>query len=136
MHYDILFDTNRFNLSEVKSHFINDCCFGEDVAVWLRERLTALGMAVIEPDQEDWGWYIEATHQGKSYFIGVGGHPQEGALDKNEGEWRIIVEKHRSLRDKLTGKNKLMPDEEILSVIRSIVEREPDFRNVRQEQEA
>ena len=93
-------------------------------------------MAVIEPDQEDWGWYIEATHQGKSYFIGVGGNPQEGALDKNEGEWRIIVEKHRSLRDKLTGKNKLAPDEEILSVIRSIVEREPDFRHVRQEQGA
>jgi hypothetical protein len=28
----ILFKTNRFNLSKVGEHFINLCCFGEDLA--------------------------------------------------------------------------------------------------------
>ena len=40
MHVELLFfESNRFNLSEVKSHFINPICFGEDVAAWLRSRL-------------------------------------------------------------------------------------------------
>jgi hypothetical protein len=34
--FDILFETDRFNVSEVKRHFINPCCFGEDLAGWLR----------------------------------------------------------------------------------------------------
>jgi hypothetical protein len=37
--FDILFQTNRFNLSEAKEHFINPCCFGEDLAEWLPEQL-------------------------------------------------------------------------------------------------
>lgn len=41
---DILFDTNRFNLSEVKEHFINPGCFGEDLAVWLRAKLIERGI--------------------------------------------------------------------------------------------
>ena len=133
MHTDILFDTDRFNLSEAKPHFINDICFGDDAAAWLREQLLALGIQAIEPAQEDWGWYIEATHAGSSYFIGVGGNPQAGASYKNAGEWRIMIEKHRSLWDKLTGKNKLAPDEAILAIIRSIVAHEPDFSNLRED---
>jgi hypothetical protein len=136
VYLDILFETSRFNLSEVKPHFINDCCFGEDVAAWLRERLAEVGIDAIEPGQEDWGWYIEAGHNGQWYFIGVGGYSEEGAAHKNQGEWRIMVEKRRSFLEKLTGKNKMTPDEEILSIIRAIVEREPDFKGVRQEQGA
>ena len=39
IHRDILFETDRFNVSEVKEHFINPCCFGEDLAEWLRQEL-------------------------------------------------------------------------------------------------
>ena len=133
MHTDILFDTNRFNLSVVGPHFINDCCFGEDVAAWLRATLVALGMPAIAPAQEDWGWYIEATFASIPYFIGVGGNPHDGALDKNAGEWRIVIERRRSLWDKLIGKNKIAPDDPMLLIIRRITEAEPDIWNVRQE---
>ena len=30
--YDIIFTTDRFNLSEPKDYFINDCCYGDDAA--------------------------------------------------------------------------------------------------------
>jgi hypothetical protein len=130
MHTDIVFETARFNLSQAKPHFINDNCFGDDAAAWLRDKLLSLGIPTIEPAQEDWGWYIEATHAGSSYFIGIGGNPQTGAPHKNAGEWRIMIEKHRSLWEKLSGKNKLAPDEAILSIIRSVVAHEPDFSNV------
>jgi hypothetical protein len=31
----ILSRTNRFNLSKVGAHFVDPCCFGEDLAAWL-----------------------------------------------------------------------------------------------------
>ena len=133
MHTDILFEANRFNLSEVQPHFINDTCFGEDVAAWLRDKLLALGISATVPDQEDWGWYIEATYAGAIYFIGVGGNQQPGASDKNAGEWRIMIERHRSVWDKLTGKNTITPNDALLVIIRGIIDAEPGFRNVRQE---
>ena len=51
----ILFKTNRFNLSKVGEHFINPCCFGEDLAAWLRIKLSERDVEVREPYQEDWG---------------------------------------------------------------------------------
>lgn len=47
--FDILFQTNRFNLSAAKEHFINPCCFGEDLAEWLREQLAKKGVSADAP---------------------------------------------------------------------------------------
>jgi hypothetical protein len=44
----LLFRTNRFNLSKVGEHFINPCCFGEDLAAWLGGRLREKGVEVRE----------------------------------------------------------------------------------------
>ena len=41
---DILFRTKRFNLSTAKEYFINPDCFGEDLAAWLRDKLTERGI--------------------------------------------------------------------------------------------
>jgi len=133
MHHDILFETSRFNLSNVGDHFINSCCFGEDLAAWLRGKLLERGFAVIDPGQEDWGWYVEAQHNGSSYFIGMGGNADEESEDPDQGEWRIMVEKYRSLWEKLTGKNKMSESDELLAVIPEILEAEPDFKNLHYE---
>lgn len=133
MRYDLSFETNRFNLSEVKEHFINPCCFGEDLAAWLRGKLLERGAKVTDPGQEDWGWYIEAGCKGQSYFIGIGGNADEVSQDKNQGEWRIMVEKHRSLWEKLTRTNDLSKDDEMLTMIWEILQTEPDFKNVHYE---
>jgi hypothetical protein len=133
VHLDIVFDTHRFNLSEVQPHFINPCCFGEDFAAWLRARLIERGIPTIAPGQEDWGWYIVATLGDNAYFIGVGGNADETARDPNQGQWRIMIEKHRSLWEKVTGKNHTSPHEPIFGVIEDVLAREPDFKNVRRE---
>ena len=133
MRRDLLFETSRFNLSEVKAHFINPCCFGEDLAAWLRGRLAEKGLGVTEPDQEDWGWYIEVSYEGGSYFIGVGGNADEAGGDSDRGEWRIMVEKHRSLWDRLRGQNRASEADGMTALIREILEAEPAFRNVRYE---
>jgi hypothetical protein len=56
----ILFKTSRFNLSKVGEQFINPCCFGEDMTVWLRIKLAEKGIATSQPYQEDWGWELPA----------------------------------------------------------------------------
>jgi len=134
MHHDLLFETSRFNLSEVRAHFINPCCFGEDLAAWLRAKLVEQGAQVDEPGQEDWGWYLGAQYEGRTYFIGVGGNADESGEDRNRGEWRITIEPHRSAWERLTGRGREAPDA-MLALVRRIVEAEPDFANVRSDVE-
>ncbi len=131
MHHDLTFETDRFNLSEVKEHFINPCCFGEDLAGWLRDKLLEKGLEATQPDQEDWGWYIEANYRGDWYFIGIGGNPDEFGKNNNQGEWRVMIKKHRSVWEKLTRKNEMSGAEEMMNLIREVIEMEPDFNNVR-----
>jgi len=130
---DILFETARFNLSEVKEHFINDCCFGEDLAAWLQGRLNSKGMQALKPYQEDWGWEFSVKDSVGSYYVGVGGNAAEGAANKNQGEWRVMISKRRSLWDMLAGKNKLSASEPVISSIRTLLEAETDFANFHEE---
>lgn len=89
---EISFRSSSFNLSEHKEHFINPCCFGEDVAAWLREGLLQRSIPVSEPGQEDWGWYLEARHLERIYLLSIGGSPDTEDGKGNRGEWRIFVE--------------------------------------------
>jgi hypothetical protein len=128
--YDLVFETDRFNLSQPKEHYINGCCYGDDVAAWLRGKLAELGIQATEPGQEDWGWYMDVYHQGIAYFVGVGGHAEDESSG-NRGEWQFIIEKHRSLKEKLTGKNQMAEHEEILAILKGIIESEPDMTFLR-----
>jgi hypothetical protein len=79
----ITIETDMFEHREVKPHFINPCCFGEDFAAWMKRELAPLvddGFTFSKPIQEDYGWGLWAWH-GKDPFwvamsyVGVG--PQE-----------------------------------------------------------
>jgi hypothetical protein len=126
---DLLFETNRFNISQVKENFINPCCFGEDFATWLRGRLVERGLSATAPGQEDWGWYIYVQQGPQHYFVGVGGNRKQ----TGEGEWRIMVEKKRSLWERIVGKNGMTSSDSILSLIENILREQSDFLNVRRE---
>jgi hypothetical protein len=66
----ITIETDMFEHREVKPHFINSCCFGEDFAAWLKRELSPLtddGFSFSEPIQEDYGWGFWAWH-GKDPF--------------------------------------------------------------------
>jgi hypothetical protein len=128
--YDLIFSTDRFNLTEPREYFINECCYGDDASQWLVERLRLRGLTVTEPDQEDWGWYFDARYREAGYFVGVGGCADEEASDGNRGEWRLMVEKHRTLWEKLTGANRLSEHDEFLGILKEIVASEPGLRLV------
>jgi hypothetical protein len=131
--FDILFETDRFNVSEVKEHFINACCFGEDLAEWLRQQLTRKGLSAGAPYQEDWGWEMLAQQGSQSYYLGVGGYLREGAVGTNDGEWRIMLEKKRSIWERLRGRNKMVETEPIVAIVEGLLREQADFRNVRPE---
>jgi hypothetical protein len=39
----VTFESTAFNMAEPKDHFINPCCFGDDLATWLIEELRKQG---------------------------------------------------------------------------------------------
>jgi hypothetical protein len=79
----ITVETEMFEHREVKPHFINPCCFGEDFAAWLKKQIAALegfGFRFSEIIQEDYGWGFWAWHGKDPFWVAlsyVGDGPQE-----------------------------------------------------------
>ncbi|WP_444941520.1 hypothetical protein ACJJI3_03535 [Microbulbifer sp. ZKSA004] len=86
-----------------------------------------LGVEVKDIYQEDWGWEMSCSFQGNNYYVGFGGLPSEEG--QNNGEWRVIVTKSRSIIQMLSGKNKLLANEPMMGVLSSIIEK-AGFSNV------
>jgi hypothetical protein len=88
----ITVETDLFEHREVKPHFINPCCFGEDFAAWLKDQISPLansGFNLSKLIQEDYGWGFWARHGKDSYWVAlsyVGDGPQE-----SPAEWVISV---------------------------------------------
>ncbi len=88
----ITVETEMFDHREVKPHFINPCCFGEDFAAWLKQQLSPLtesGFILSEPIQEDYGWGFWAWHGKDPFWVAisyVGDGPQEAPA-----QWVISV---------------------------------------------
>lgn len=91
-HHAITIETDAFEHREVKPHFINPCCFGEDLAAWLRRELSPLadaGFRFSDPIQEDYGWGFWATRGKDSFWVAfsyVGDGPQEALA-----QWVVSV---------------------------------------------
>src|SRR5258708_5409252 len=83
----VLFKTSPFNLSKVGEHFINPCCFGEDLAAWLRVRLIERKIEVSQPYQEDWGWELPASLGPDSYYLRMSGNADGSSTIDDEDPW-------------------------------------------------
>jgi len=79
----ITVETDIFEHREVKPHFINPCCFGEDFAAWLIQELARhadLGFELSAIIQEDYGWGFWVSRGKDRFWIAVsyvGDGPQE-----------------------------------------------------------
>ena len=88
----IVVKTELFEHREVKPHFINPCCFGEDFATWLKQellRFTDLDFELSEATQEDYGWGFWASRGKDRFWVAisyVGDGPQE-----TPAEWVISI---------------------------------------------
>ncbi len=93
----VRFHSRTFNSTESRAYFLNPCCFGDDVAAWLKPKLEELGYDVEGPDQEDWGWYLVCRGSDGSHYVNIG-HTGD--------EWQIILERKRSFVEWLLRKSK------------------------------
>ncbi len=85
-------ETDLFEHREVQPHFINDCCFGEDFAAWLRDRfahLTADGFEIGEAIQEDYGWGFWIRRDKESFWIALS-YVGDGPT-KEPAQWVVSV---------------------------------------------
>lgn len=92
MDNSITVETDMFEHTEVKPHFINPCCFGEDFTAWLSHQLSPLsnsGFTFSEPIQEDYGWGFWAFREKDRFWVAisyVGDGPQLGPV-----QWVISI---------------------------------------------
>ena len=75
-------ETDLFEHRQLKPHFINPCCFGEDFAGWLIREISPITpeFKLSEPIQEDYGWGFWARRGKDSFWVAisyVGSGPQE-----------------------------------------------------------
>ena len=85
----VIFRSASFNTTERKPYFINDCCFGDDVARWIAARLRSLGFETYnEPGQEDFGWCIGFRTSDGPHMLVLGYRPEEPV-----GDWIGKVER-------------------------------------------
>jgi hypothetical protein len=118
---EITCKTDRFNLSVVGDDFINDCCFGEDFSKWLVAALQAQGVAADLICMEDFGWANTAEYQGASYLMCVGGTSDEERDRPNYGMWHVVLERHRTLKDRLLGRNKTARSDPIVEKVAAVL---------------
>jgi hypothetical protein len=122
-----VFETDLFEHRKVGAHFLNRCCFGEDLALWLKARLLAapdLALEIGEPLQEDYGWGLWARQGRDRYWIAasyMGEGPQE-----EPAEWTVSVEGPSGLLRGLFASR--APAAAIRAQIRRSLEAEPAIK--------
>lgn len=122
----VTFGCSRFNTSEPRDYFINDCCFGDDVVKWLIEQLSSAGYQCDEPGQEDFGWYFtfRVSEIGHCFVISY----RPGAPNEL-GEWIGWLERTGFLRSLLGRRRRgILP--EAIQVINRILINEKTVRDV------
>jgi hypothetical protein len=130
----IMIETDLFEHREVKPHFINPCCFGEDFARWLRQEFLCgpeLGFEFSEPLQEDYGWGLWISRGKDRFWVAlsyVGDGPEEAPA-----QWIISVsyDPGLNLAKRLFHRPDRQALEQLQDRIRQILTSSPDISIIR-----
>lgn len=124
MHHIITFVTDKFDVTKEDENPINPI-YGQSLLLWLKEHV-AETVQLENPDTEDWGWYTTIDWKGRSYLLGA------SAMESENGgfEWVFQVDKNRTIKEKLFGREKMNKDDECLLFFKAVLSAEPDFKGV------
>ena len=64
----------------------------------------------------------------------MSGNSDGSSTSKDDGEWRIIVEKRRSIGQRVTGAGKIAEDDKMVTTIVEILRAEAAIREIHREQ--
>jgi hypothetical protein len=93
--------------------------------------LAGKNVGTVAPYQEDWGWELPATYGRDSYYLCISGNADTARND--EGEWGIIVERRRSIWERLRGTGKIADDDAVVRFLEQILSDDPQIRDVHRE---
>lgn len=128
----ITFRTTRFDPAKESPNPTNPIA-GQGVLGWLRQELNQTGYRCSEPATEDWGWYVDVEGQSGTYLVGASGDADGTGTDI---EWAIQIHKHRSLREKLLGRNQLEPDDALSAEIERLVRSDASHHEISVDRQA
>lgn len=119
------FRSSNFNTSVPYDYFINPSCFGDDLALWIIEKLHQKGIVTgATPEQEDFGWYVTYIVNSLEYCVLVGFQPNDVA----KGDcWIGEIERHRGFLGSLLGGRHRGIDTEAVEIIDSIFKSAPEI---------
>jgi len=120
----IRFSTSKFDVSAERPNPINPIP-GESLLIWLRERASPK-LVVSEPDAEDWGWYSFVEWNGRQYMLGSSASDEEAG----EREWILQIEKHRTFKERLLGREKMLKGDQCAQFFQNLLEQESTFKEV------
>lgn len=128
MSQSIHMKTTIFDLSTEKENPINSI-YGISLLEWLRVELT-YQLIISKPEAEDWGWYSELDYEGNHYLIGSCALLEEGDDPTDEIEWVFQVDKNRSLKEKLFGRNRMSQSDSCFIFFRDFFESYPEIKMI------
>lgn len=125
----VTFESAAFNTSAHKDYFINQGCFGDDVAIWLIEELRRRKFeTAAKPRQEDFGWYLTFLMSGTEHCLVIGYLP---GGDTEGGVWIGWLERSRGFFTSILGGRQRGIQREAAQTIHDILSDAPQIRNVR-----
>jgi hypothetical protein len=128
MQTEVSFHSTSFNVSEPKDYFINECCFGDDVARWLIQQLRARGLqTAAEPEQEDFGWYFTFHVLDAEHCFVIGFQPNDPA---SGDRWLGKLERKTGLLGGIFGRHKRGILPEAVSAIDEVLKHSPNIQQV------
>lgn len=101
---------------------------GHALLVWLVDSLRTVGYEGGAPDAEDWGWYCDVTGPGAAYMLGASGEAE--ADGTTPIEWTVQIHRHRSLKDKLFGRNRHLPNDPLTALVERLLRADSGFAGV------
>ncbi|MEM7401165.1 MAG: hypothetical protein AAF304_04365 [Pseudomonadota bacterium] len=113
-----------FDVSQEDENPINPI-FGQSALRYLKNKTTGQ-IKMDEPDAEDWGWYSYAEWENQKYLIGTSAEQE----DASNGTWCFQIEKQRSIKERLLGKEKMTKDDGCLQVILSILKADSQITSI------
>lgn len=128
----IAFKTARFDVRRETPNPINPIA-GQSVLAWLRPQLVEAGYQATDPDSEDWGWYMDVKGASGAYLVGASA---DADSDEREIEWIVQIHKHRTLSDKMFGRNVMTDEDPLVALIERIVRADGQIIDVSVERDA
>jgi hypothetical protein len=125
----VTFESTAFNTSLPRDYFINPCCFGDDLAIWLIDQLRRRRYEPeSKPGQEDFGWYLNFQVSGFNHCLVIGYRPGE---DSEKGVWICMLERNRGFIASILGGRNREIHPEAAQIIHEILSKAPQISDVK-----